>query len=92
MKIRFSESGGKPKKIVIPNFLFLSPPSLAILTSYINKEAKKNGGDRIKYSWLAAITKAVKNAKRTLATNGLSSTSYPQTASVSRSFYNGALL
>ena len=48
MKIIISESGGKPKNIVIPNFLFLSPPSLAILTSYINKESKKNGGDRIK--------------------------------------------
>ena len=64
MKIIISESGGKPKNIVIPNFLFLSPPSLAILTSYINKEAKKNGGDRIKYSWLAAITKAVKKCQK----------------------------
>ena len=64
MKIIISESGEKPKKIVIPNSLFLSPPSLAILTSYINKEAKKNGGDRIKYSWLAAITKAVKKCPK----------------------------
>ena len=64
MKIIISESGGKPKNIVIPNFLFLSPPSLAMLTSYINKEAKKNGGDRIKYSRLAAIAKAVKKCKK----------------------------
>ena len=64
MKIIISESGGKPKNIVIPNFLFLSPPSLAILTSYINKEAKKNGGDRIKYFQLAAITKAVKKYQK----------------------------
>ena len=64
MKIIISESGGKPKNIVIPNFLFLSPPSLAILTSYINKEAKKNGCDRIKYFQLAAITKAVKKYQK----------------------------
>ncbi len=66
MKIIISESGGKPKKIVIPNFLFLSPPSLAILASSINKEAKKNGGGKVKYSQLARIARALKKCKKHL--------------------------
>ena len=66
MNIIISESGGKPKKIIIPNFLFLSPPSLAIFAYSINKKAKKAGRQKIKYSQLAKIAKATKKAKKDL--------------------------
>ncbi len=66
MKIIISENSKKPKKIIIPNFLFLSPPSLMIFAFSINKKAKKDGGVKIKYSQLARIARAVKKAKKHL--------------------------